>query len=85
MKKLKYWNGRGHGEYHQKHLMVAAYSQKQASDLLSKVCNTPVPISEIRTYYSKCWGSSMEGITENEPCVYWEEKWTKSSPKKIKI
>jgi hypothetical protein len=79
MKKLKLFNGRGHGQKYQKgHFYVAAYSQKQAAELVGKASgyNFPVGISEITQYYSKgCWGTPMDGIEANEPCVYGSKKW----------
>ncbi len=75
-KKLKIWNGRGHGRtYGRGHIYVAAYSQKQAAELVSRACygdDCPDNIStnEIRNYYSDCWGNSMNGIEPTEPCVY---------------
>jgi hypothetical protein len=73
MKKLKIWNGRGHGKYQNCHYYVAAYSVKEASELIGKASgySRPVGESEIRIYYAKgCWGDSMKGITPTEPCVY---------------
>ncbi len=75
-KTLKIWNGRGHGnKYGRGHIYVAAYSQKQAAELVSKACfgdeyGDVVNVNEIRNYYSNCWGNSMDGITPTEPCVY---------------
>lgn len=72
-KQLKIWNGRGHGKYNRNHIYVAAYSAKQACELIGQVCELgrPLPASEITKYYSKdCWGNSMDGITATEPCVY---------------
>lgn len=59
-KKLKIWNG---GHYNGKtHYSVAAYSQKQAAELVTKA-GYPTTISELRTYFSPCWGNNMNGIT----------------------
>ena len=76
-KKLKIWNGRGHGRtYGRGHIYVAAYSQKQAAELVSRACygdDRPnnVSINEIKVYYSpNAWGNSMNGIEPTEPCVY---------------
>jgi len=70
-KKLKLWNGRGHGYVYGKYsLSVAAYSQKQAAELINQACNVKyVNTSEIRDFYSSCWGNSMQGIEPTEPCV----------------
>jgi hypothetical protein len=71
-KTLKIWNGRGHGlKYGKYHVYVAAYTQKQAAELLSKALNSNIDTNEIRVYYSSgCWGNSMVGIEATEPCVY---------------
>lgn len=73
MATLKIWNGRGHYKLNEYHLFVAAYSVKQAAELVGKACGLdfPISLSEIRVYYHKdCWGNSMIGITPEEPCVY---------------
>jgi hypothetical protein len=80
VKQLKIWNGRAHGsKYKRGHVYVAAYSQKQAAELVSKACfgeEYPdiVSVHEIKTYYSPgAWGNSMNGIEPTEPCVYIQE------------
>lgn len=72
MAKLKKFNGRGHGDYKKGHIYVAAYSQKQAADLIGKATGVKnVSVSEISDYYSKgSWGSRMNGIEPTEPCLY---------------
>lgn len=79
-RKIKIWNGRGHGKFQKGHIYVAAYSQKQAAELVSKACfgnDHPniVSSNEIREYYSDCWGNSMDGIEATEPCVYATKKY----------
>ena len=75
-KQLKIWNGRGHGNtYGRGHIYVAAYSRKQAAELVSRACfgdEHPdlVSTNEIKNYYSDCWGTPMNGIVATEPCVY---------------
>lgn len=76
-KKLKIWNGRGHGRtYDRGHIYVAAYSRKQAAELVSRACYGDehpdlVSTNEIKVYYhADAWGTSMNGITPTEPCVY---------------
>jgi hypothetical protein len=76
-KVLKIWNGRGHGKFQKGHIYVAAYSQKQAAELVGTACGLgyPLGVSEIRNYYSfDCWGNDMQGIVPTEPCVYASEK-----------
>lgn len=82
-KKLKIWNGRGHGKYDRGNINVAAYSQKQAAELISKACETRVSVSEISVYYSNCWGNSMEGIIPTEPCVYVVKSYYNETPERV--
>lgn len=74
-KKLKFWNGRGHRKYDKGHIYVAAYSQKHAVELINQACECYITVSEIRNYYSDCWGKQMEGIVPIEPCVYASETY----------
>lgn len=39
-KKLKIWNGRGHRKYEKYHIYVAAYSIKQATELINTACDS---------------------------------------------
>ena len=73
MKKLKFWNGRGHGKYVRGHINIAAYSQKHAAELLSKAVGGVIGVYEIQQYYSNCWVNSMEGITPDKPGVWVED------------
>jgi len=90
-KQLKIWNGRAHGQkYKRGHVYVAAYSQKQAAELVSKACfgeEHPdlISVNEIRTYYSAgAWGNPMNGIEPTEPCVYIQEvQFSKEKPVRI--
>lgn len=76
MARLKLFNGRSHGsKYKRHHVYVAATSMKDAARLVSMACfdgrEDIMPVSEIRIYYSKgSWGTKMQGIEANEPCVY---------------
>lgn len=71
-KKLKIWNGRGHGhEYGKGSFYVAAYSIKQATELLIKAAGSHISGNEVKVYYNPgTWGNSMNGIQPTEPCVY---------------
>jgi hypothetical protein len=73
-KQLKIWNGRGHGKYDKYHIYVAAFTQKQAAELVSSACfgcNDRISVSELRNYYFEgSWGNPMDGIVATEPCVY---------------
>ena len=86
MKKLKIWNGHGHGKFQNGHFYVAAYSQRQAAELVGKAAGyiSSIGIREIREYYSaNCWGNVMEGITPTEPCVYATTSHYDRNPKRI--
>lgn len=80
---LKIWNGRGHGKYDIKHISVAAYSKKQAAEIIGIACECHVSVSEITVYYSACWGNGMMDIIPVEPCVYIEEKYGKATPVRV--
>jgi len=74
---LKIWNGRCYGnKYHNHHAYVAAYTMKQAAELLSMAFygdkhKDLIKTHTISKYYSKgAWGNKMEGIEPIEPCVY---------------
>lgn len=72
-KKLKKWNGPGpcSGIYNKWRINVAAYSQKQAVELIDTyVPNSFASITEIREYFSPCWGNDMEGISPIDPSLY---------------
>lgn len=84
MKTLKIWNGRGHSKYQKYHIYVAAYSIKQATELVNAACDARIGTSEITTYYSKgCWGNSMDGIVPTEPCVYVKKEYSNEKPIKV--
>lgn len=91
MKTLKIWNGRTHGHiYRRHHVYVAAYSIKQAAELVSMACfgedhKDLVSTSEINHYYSKgCWGNVMNGIIPEEPCVYMcDESYSNNKPFRV--
>lgn len=75
-KKLRFWNGRTQGNNFPKgcSLNVAAFTKKQACELIGKAADLSGPISgiELNNYYSECWGNDMKGLeaTTTEPCVY---------------
>lgn len=72
MKTLKLYNGHIHkGIYDRCHVYIAAYSNKQASEILNISLNQYITPHEIKTYYNKgAWGNSMDNIIPTEPCVY---------------
>jgi hypothetical protein len=56
-KQLKYWNGRGCGKYFRTHnINVAAYSKKQAAEIITIATNGYCTVSEITVYFFNCWG-----------------------------
>ena len=73
MKKLKIWNGRTNNC--KGHLYVAAFSQKDACDLVNEAYRkekgyvdrsdiAPYSLNEVRNYWHpNCWGTAMDGIT----------------------
>ena len=88
-KTLKIWNGRGHGKFNNGSIYVAAYTKKQAAELVSKACygdDAPnvINVREISEYYNEgSWGNEMNNIDPTEPCVYASEKLYGEKPKKI--
>lgn len=81
-KKLKLFNGRNAGA--KGHINIAAYSQKQAAELLAEFTGYSMgSLNEIRVYFSPCWGRSMDGIVPTEPCLYFQKQWNDKPIKKI--
>lgn len=79
-KRLKIWNGRGHGKFSSQHIYVAAYSMAEAARLISQSCydiSDRISVQEIKNYYSDCWGNVMKGIIPTEPCLYISDKYSK--------
>jgi len=69
-KQLKKWNGSS-GRTKYGHANIAAYTQKDAIELLKKVDGfSMMNLTHFRGYYSPCWGNDMNGIEPTEPCVY---------------
>jgi hypothetical protein len=83
MKTLKLWNGRDWGSHG--HLYIAAYSLKDAVDLVNAAYRKirgledmldvhPMSLTEARNYWNKnCWGNPMNGVVP-ERGVWWEKK-----------
>jgi len=83
---LQIWNGRGHGDYNKGHFYVAAYTKKQACELISIAAGRsdwPITLYELNTYYSNAWGNTMDGITPTEPCVYATKDYHDKTPIKV--
>lgn len=74
VKKLKLWNGRGLGRLDRQHINVAAYSQKQAAELVSTASGINATVGEIKNYFAPCWGNPMDGIIPTVPCLWVEIK-----------
>lgn len=73
-KVLKKWNGRAQ-DFNNGHANVAAYTQKQAAELLSKAYRGNTTVNEVRNYFFQCWGNNMDGIEPTEPCVYHQKTY----------
>ena len=85
-KQLKIWNGMGSGKYKRRTIYVAAYSARQACEIIATACGLAYPISatELKDYYNKgCWGNSMKGIVPAEPCVYVQSELGNETPKRV--
>jgi hypothetical protein len=74
MRKLKIWNGRGYcAENHddprwvhrdQQHIYICAYSRADAGRVIEEYCGSKPPDSELKVYFSECWGNYMDGIEQ---------------------
>lgn len=88
-RKLRFFNGRGHGKYNKGTIYVAAFSMAEAARLVSKSCypdldrDDLIRVNEIKNYYSPCWGNPMDGINPTEPGVWATEKRFNGKPEKI--
>jgi hypothetical protein len=74
-KKLKLFNGRGHGKHTGSSFFVAAYSIKQAAELVSLAAHGHTDMAsvyEINAYYSNSgWGNVIKETGEPlGPCLY---------------
>jgi len=70
-RKLRIWNGRGHGRLlGNHHFYVAAYSVREAVQIINEHAKCHITSNEINEYYSQCWGNPMNGITPETPCLY---------------
>lgn len=87
MATLKIWNGRGQGKYTgTHHIYVAAYSSKQACEIIGIACELlhPMSASELSTYFSKgSWGNSMDDVIPTFPCVYVQKDFKSEPPIKL--
>lgn len=70
MKTLRKWNGRGNSKYIKHHVYVAAYSIAHAVRIMQTSGLIHASTAEIKNYYSECWGNNIDGIRDEEPCVY---------------
>ena len=60
MKSAPEWEGvRGNAE---QHAYIAAYSREDARRVVEEYCGRKPSVSELRDYFSPCWGNAMEGI-----------------------
>ena len=76
-KELKIWNGHlSSGLFKRHNVYVAAYSAKQACELLTEHCKSHISSYELKNYFHKgSWGNSMDGIIPTEPCVYAQKEY----------
>lgn len=86
-KTLKFFSGHGHlnskyskfntGGRRQKYLYIAAYTKKEAAELLGEVTGFP-SIYTINNYFSSAWGTRMAEIQAKVvgPCVYKADDWS---------
>lgn len=84
-KKLKIWNGPDWK--HTGHIYVAAYSKKQALELVCKAAgwDGACTMHEINVYWSpNCWGTKMDGITP-EVGVWHVADDTKNKAKPVRL
>lgn len=58
---LKLFNGRWDGR--KLHGNICAYTKKQAVELAHKAGQHGFSLNELNTYWSKCWGDDMAGIS----------------------
>jgi hypothetical protein len=70
-RKLKVWNGRAYGILPASqwkrggepvHIYACAYSVADLQNLCDEPGLHRVPASEVRNYWSSCWGKPMQGI-----------------------
>jgi len=63
-KKLRIFNGRGHGKHDRAHFYIAAHSIKDCARLLMEAGGfNRLPVHEVNVFYAKdCWGNSMSEI-----------------------
>jgi hypothetical protein len=82
-KQLKFWNGRAAGIGKKGSLYIAAYTKKQAAELMNTAgggTNLSF-IHELTHYFSPMWGNFKEEVKPpTRPCVYWRETYG-SKPK----
>ena len=63
-RKLRLFNGRGHGKYMGYHFYRAAYSVADAERVMQEALGFGQWKNEINVYYSQdCWGDYMKGVT----------------------
>lgn len=68
MKTLRFWNGRPYGilpqaQWKGAHACIAAYSMADARRVCVEAGMSDPGASEIKNYFSECWGNDMAGVT----------------------
>lgn len=79
VKQLKKWKGgMNSGKYKNMDFYVAAYSRKEAAEIVSTITGNRITESHIKIYCAMCWGNAMNGIEPTEPCLYVNKKFAGS-------
>ena len=69
-KELKKWNGRARAVGLKGSIYIAAYTKKQAIELLTELAGCSRGLTgEINNYFSQCWGNPMDK-EETQPTSY---------------
>ncbi len=81
----KFNSGISYGKHKGMSIYIAAYSMAQAAELASRVADYTITAHYIKEYFGKCWGTIMEDIIPDKPCVYISKRHSsdKKSIKKI--
>ena len=83
-RKLKFFNGRGLGQWERCRLYVAAYSQKHAVELLNQA-NHYCGMSELRNYWFPRWGYAMQkAVPAPDGPGVWVEMFSFSEKSQVK-
>jgi hypothetical protein len=77
-KSLRKWRGRAWGRFLRGRFYIAAYSKKQAAELIGRAADIRGAfLNEINNYYAEDWDKDMSGIEPVAPCVYYRKDYSK--------